>query len=189
MEYNTSRGDLEYREYGRTINKVIDNVCNYPDGEKKNTATRAIVYMMAQVAGISVKDDLSYHKLWDHLMILSEFRLQQAWPFTPQELQQLKERIASGDQHQHGRLTYSNNKITTRYYGANLEKMLHKMKEMPNGEEYDADTAFEFTNEYEAPAKPVKPSKTGDTTMIMNYMILFAASVMLLLALLQKQMR
>ncbi len=138
MEYNTSRGDLEYREYGRTINKVIDNVCNYPDGEKKNTATRAIVYMMAQVAGISVKDDLSYHKLWDHLMILSEFRLQQAWPFTPQELQQLKERIASGDQHQHGRLTYSNNKITTRYYGANLEKMLHKIKEMPNGEEYDA---------------------------------------------------
>ena len=56
-----------------------------------------------------------------------------------------------------------------------------------DGEEYDADTAFEFTNEYEAPAKPVKPSKTGDTTMIMNYMILFAASVMLLLALLLRR--
>ncbi len=57
-----------------------------------------------------------------------------------------------------------------------------------DGEEYDSDvSAFEFTNEYEEPAKPVKPAKTGDTTMIMNYVILFGASIMLLLALLLRR--
>lgn len=138
MEYNTARGDMEYREYGRSIKKIIENICNYPDGEEKNVAARAIVYAMAQVSGMSVKDDVSYHKLWDHLMILSEFKLEKAWPFQPEELTALKERSQKVENHTDSRIPYKNDKISNRYYGAYLEKMLKKMKETPDGEEYQA---------------------------------------------------
>ena len=76
MDYNTNRGDMLYREYGRTITKIMEEVCAAPDVDSKEEATRAIEYAMSQVAGVSIKDDVSYHKLWDHLMVLSDFRLE-----------------------------------------------------------------------------------------------------------------
>ena len=138
MEYNTSRGDMKYREYGRTVSKIIDKVCSQPDGDEKDEATNAIIYVMAQVSGVSVRDDVSLHKLWNHLMILSNFRLEHAWPFTLEELEALKERAASSEEHVASRLPYKNTVIDKRHYGAYLESMLQKLKETPDGEEYDA---------------------------------------------------
>ena len=137
MEYNTARCDMEYREYGRTIKKIVESVCSYPDGEQKDEATRAIVYSMALVANVSVKDDIAYHKLWDHLMVLSSFRLDHAWPFSEEELQELKKRVLTDEQMPAERLAYKNDQISSRYFGANLEKMLKKLKNFPDGEEYE----------------------------------------------------
>ena len=142
MEYNTERGDMVFREYGRIINKIIDYVCDYPDGEEKKNAASAVVYAMAQVAGVSVKDDVSYHKLWDHLMILSDFRLEDAWPFDADDLNSLKTRVQNKSEKETKRLPYKDDKVDKRYYGAYLEKMLKKMKDMPDGEEYQALTAL-----------------------------------------------
>lgn len=136
MEYNTTRGDMEYREYGRTIKKIIEKVSNYPDGEQKDMASHAIVYAMSQVSGMSVKDDVSYHKLWDHLMVLSSFRLEKAWPFTEEELESLKQRAQNTNHKSTERLSYKNDEMKSRYYGIYLEKMLQKMKDIPDGEEY-----------------------------------------------------
>ena len=40
-----------YREYGRTIEKIIEKVCATPESEERNEAARAIVTSMAQIAG------------------------------------------------------------------------------------------------------------------------------------------
>lgn len=129
---------MVYREYGRTVNKIIDKVCEMEDGEKKDEAVRSLVGVMGLVGGFSVKDDVSYRKLWDHLMILSDFRLERSWPFEAEELQKLKERHAAEGERPLERLPYKNNNIKSRQYGIYLEKMLKKMKEVPDGEEYDA---------------------------------------------------
>ena len=138
MDYNTNRGDMLYREYGRTITKIIEEVCAAPDGASKEEATRAIVYVMSQVAGVSIKDDVSYHKLWDHLMVLSDFRLEKSWPFTAEELELLKQKNAKKNEKPEKRLPYKDEKISIRQYGAYLESMMKKLPSTPEGDEYDA---------------------------------------------------
>ena len=132
---------MRYREYGRTITKIIEEVCKYPDGEKKNEAAKAIVYAMSLVTGISVKDDVAYHKLWDHLMILSDFALEQAWPFSQEELETLKAR-ASSEKTKPDKIPYKNSQIHRRHYGLYLESMMKKLKDVPDGEEYKALSAL-----------------------------------------------
>lgn len=136
MEYNTQRGEMMYREYGRSIEKLIDKVCKMPDGESKDEAAKAVVYSMSIVSGVSVKDDLSYHKLWDHLMIMSSFRLEKSWPYSDEELNKLKDRSSSEDEKPTEHLPYRDKKIRIRQYGANLDNMMCKLKDMPDGEEY-----------------------------------------------------
>ena len=138
MEYNTKRGDMMFREYGRTVKKLIDDVCKAPEGETKNEAAKAIVTVMGLVSGLSLRDDVSYHKLWDHLMVMSEFKLESAWPFGQDELALLKERQNGGETAKAERLQYKNTKIGSRQFGEYLESMLRHLKELPDGEEYDA---------------------------------------------------
>ena len=138
MEYNTKRGDMQYREYGRSVMKMIEQVCAAEDGEPRNEATRALVGVMGQVSGLSIRDEVSLHKLWDHLMVLSQFRLEKAWPYSQEELQSLKQRATQEQQRPTQRLPYKNSQIDHRHYGAHLEKMMQQLKEMPDGEEYEA---------------------------------------------------
>ena len=89
-----------FREYGRSVKKIIDDVCKLPDGDTKTEAAQAIITMMGLVGGMSLRDDVSYHKLWDHLMLLSEFKLESAWPFEREELEHLKARQNAGSEQQ-----------------------------------------------------------------------------------------
>ncbi|MBO4307362.1 MAG: DUF4290 domain-containing protein [Bacteroidales bacterium] len=138
MEYNTKRGDMQYREYGRNVKKMVEFVCGLEESEKKNQAVRSLVNVMGLVSGLSIKDDVSYHKLWDHLMVLSSFRLESAWPFGQEELDALKQRMSEDHKVNRERLHYKNSNINRRHYGAYLEAMMKKLKDMPDGDEYDA---------------------------------------------------
>ncbi|MBR3959496.1 MAG: DUF4290 domain-containing protein [Bacteroidales bacterium] len=142
MEYNTKRGDMMYREYGRTIKKLIDKVCDLTEDDKRDEAAKSLVYVMGQVGGMSVKDEVQYRKLWDHLMIMSEFRLAKSWPFGEEELEQLRKRADEESSKPKTRLQYKNVKIENRQYGEYLEKMMKKLNEVPDGEEYDALSAL-----------------------------------------------
>lgn len=138
MEYNTKRGDMQYREYGRNIKKMIDTVCAVEEGEPRKEATRALISVMGQVSGLSLRDEVSLHKLWDHLMVMSEFRLESAWPFAQEELAELKKRAGEETNKPHERLQYKNTEIDRRHYGEYLESMIKKLKDLPDGEEYDS---------------------------------------------------
>lgn len=116
---------------------MIDYVCDVEDGEKKKTASRALVAVMAQISGMSLRDEVSLHKLWDHLMIMSSFRLESAWPFTAEELEKLKSRIKERETSPRQRLSYKNSTISRRHYGAYLEAMMKKLSTVPDGAEYD----------------------------------------------------
>lgn len=137
MEYNTKRGDMMFREYGRSVKKIIDDVCELPDGDTKKEASQAIITMMGLVSGLSLRDDVSYHKLWDHLMLMSDFKLASAWPFEAKELETLKERNSGEKQEERERLPYKSGEIKIRQYGEYLQSMLKNLSEVPDGEEYN----------------------------------------------------
>lgn len=125
-----------FREYGRSVKKIVDDVCNLPEGETKKNAARAVITMMGMVGGMSLRDDVSYHKLWDHLMLMSDFRLAEAWPFPAEELESLKARHSVDESETRHRLPYKNANIGVRQYGEYLQSMLEHLKEVPDGEEY-----------------------------------------------------
>ncbi len=126
-----------FREYGRSVKKIIDDVCKLPDGDTKINAARSIITMMGLVSGLSLRDDVSYHKLWDHLMLLSDFNLECAWPFEQSELEHLKDRQHDGNEKKGTRLAYKSTNIGARHYGEYLESMLTHLKDVPDGEEYN----------------------------------------------------
>ncbi|MFA8299468.1 MAG: DUF4290 domain-containing protein [Hyphomicrobiales bacterium] len=130
MEYNTTRNRLMIPEYGRNIQKLIEYAIAEEDRDKRSRFAYFIVNVMAQMHP-QVKESGDYkHKLWDHLHIISDFRLDIDAPFPPPN----KEELFSKPE----RLSYSNVRIKFRHYGKNLVSMIEKAIEFPEGEEKKA---------------------------------------------------
>ena len=81
MEYNTQRTKLKITDYGRNVVKLIEFAKTVEDRDKRNKIADIIVNVMSQV-NLTAKDCVDYkHKLWDHLMILSNYELDVDCPY------------------------------------------------------------------------------------------------------------
>lgn len=130
MEYNTQRGGLIISEYGRNIQKMIEHAVGLKDKEERNKAAKVIISVMGQL-NPHLRDVNDFkHKLWDHLFIISDFKLDVDSPYpkpTPQSLSVTPDRIP-----------YSDNKIRFKHYGKTIELMIEKAKTFEEGAEKDA---------------------------------------------------
>ena len=82
MEYNSTREQMIIPEYGRNIQKMIEYTITIEDRERRNRAARFIVNVMAQMNGANQRDNSDFrHKLWDHIFIISNYRLDVDSPF------------------------------------------------------------------------------------------------------------
>ena len=130
MEYNTARGHLIIPEYGRNIQKMVDYTVTIEDREKRTRTAHAIIVSMAQM-NPSIKETIDYqHVLWDHLYIISDFKLDVDGPFPvpSKDLLHLKP----------DRLKYSDKNFTLRHYGKNIINIIKKATEYEDGEEKHA---------------------------------------------------
>lgn len=137
MEYNTKRGDLQYREYGRNVKNIVEYLCTLPDDEEKKQMVESVVKVMGHVSGTPKKDETAEHKLWDHLMVISLFRLEQYWPYSAEELASLKERMKEENTEEKPLLPFITKPIEMRHFGMHLEDMLRKLPSIEDGPEYD----------------------------------------------------
>ncbi len=127
MEYNTKRNKLLFYDYGRNIGKMIEYAKNIQDREERNCAARNIVQVMAMV-NPAVKETADYqHKLWDHLMMWSNFELDVDCPYTVERTQTMR--------FSPNRLQRKKSRIRYRHYGSLLDKMVKKTVEMNDGPE------------------------------------------------------
>lgn len=124
-EYNTQRGNLIISEYGRNIQKMVEYAIREPDYEKRNKLALALITLMGNL-NPHLRDVADYkHKLWDHLFIISNFKLDVDCPYTiptPEILQAKPEAMA-----------YPQEKIRFRFYGKNVEKMIAEAAKMEEG--------------------------------------------------------
>lgn len=129
MEYNTQRNKMMIPEYGRNIQKMIEYCISIEDREKRTRTAEFIVNVMAQMVP-RVKETSDYwQKLWDHLHIISGFRLDVDAPYPPPSRDVLTSKPK--------RLHYSSGKIRFRHYGKNIENIINKTILMDEGEEKD----------------------------------------------------
>jgi hypothetical protein len=130
MEYNTTRDLLTISEYGRNLQEMIRYCCTIEDREKRTKTAKFIVNVMAQMTP-QAKDIADYkHKLWDHLFIISEFKLDVDAPFPPPPPLTL----STKPEH----LTYHDKEIEFRHYGKNIALIIEKATAYEEGPEKDA---------------------------------------------------
>ncbi len=130
MEYNTTREQMVIPEYGRNIQKMIQYICTIEDREKRTRAAKFIISVMAQMhPGVKESGDYK-HKLWDHMVIIADFKLDVDAPYPPPSPLSL----SAKPEH----LTYHDKEIEFKHYGKNIAQMLEKAIEYPDGPEKDA---------------------------------------------------
>ncbi len=126
MEYNTQRELMIISEYGRNVQKLIQEIVKIEDRERRTKAAHILVNTMASLHQGS-KDYSDYkQKLWDHLHAISEYTLDVDGPFpTPEKDEAFKPDQVSYTQTQH---------LKYRYYGRNLEQMIRNAAELEESE-------------------------------------------------------
>ena len=124
MEYNTEREKLINPEYGRHVQKMISHAITLSDKAEQKKCVDAIIAFMGQM-NPHLRDVKEFtHKLWDHLHIMSNFKLDIESPYEKPEIAKLEEHP--------DKMIYPGNKIRFSYYGNTIETMIAtaiKMKE------------------------------------------------------------
>ena len=81
MEYNSQRDKLIYSDYGRNVQKLIAYAKTIEDKTQRTKVAESIVSVMALV-NPKVREQSEWHrKLWDHLMIISNWELDVDCPY------------------------------------------------------------------------------------------------------------
>jgi len=81
MEYNTTRNHLEIREYGRHIQKMVEYLLALEDREKRQKNAYALIELMGFLNPHLKNVEDFRHKLWDHLFLISDFKLDVDSPY------------------------------------------------------------------------------------------------------------
>ena len=81
MEYNTTRNQLAMREYGRHIQKMIEHLLTIEDPERRQRNAQAVIELMGFLNPHLKNVEDFRHKLWDHLFLISDFKLEVKSPY------------------------------------------------------------------------------------------------------------
>ena len=126
LEYNTQREKLIISEYGRHIQKMVDHAASLTDRAERQKMAEGIIDLMGELNPHLRDVDDFKHKLWDHLFIMSDFKLDVNSPYEKPELEKLFEKPEP--------LSYPNSKIRFNHYGKVVEMMIEEASEMEKGE-------------------------------------------------------
>lgn len=122
MEYNTQRKKMELPEYGRSVQNMVDHALTIEDRAERQRCANTIVNIMGSMFP-HLRDVPDFkHKLWDHLAIMADFKLDIDYPF---EVVKKEDLVMKPE-----KMEYPNGKIRYRHYGRFLEGMITKAVEV-----------------------------------------------------------
>jgi hypothetical protein len=126
LEYNAERSHLIIPEYGRHLQKLIEQAIAIEDVQERNKAAKYIIQVMGSL-NPHLRDVLDFqHKLWDQLFIMSDFKLdvESPYPIPSREVLQLRPDV----------LEYPQNFPKYRYYGNNIKYMIDVANKWEDGD-------------------------------------------------------
>ena len=113
-------------EYGRYVQKMVEDLKTIPDREKRSVQAKAIVKVMEYLnPGVRSLEDYE-HKLWDHLFMISGFDLDIDAPYPCPEKAEFETKPVP--------LPMKGTKIRASHYGRNIERILDLIAGEPEGE-------------------------------------------------------
>ena len=130
MEYNSQREKLILHEFGRNIQNMVNYTITIEDRAERTRAAKTIIQIMAQNTPSLNKDQEDfYHMLWDHLHVISKFRMDVDSPYEkpkPEDLVKEKKK-----------LNYPHKRIKYKHYGKNVEHFIDKARNTTDPEMKD----------------------------------------------------
>jgi len=122
--YNHTRKKLFLPEYGRHIQEMVDSLLKIEDRNERNRQARAVIAVMGNVNPL-LRDTADFtHKLWDHMFIMSDFKLDVDSPYPRVSRQTLAVRPK--------KMHYSANHIMFKHYGKSVERMIRSLEHCPD---------------------------------------------------------
>jgi len=120
LEYNTEREELKIPEYGRNVRNMVEYAISVADKDERQKVANAIISVMGQL-NPHLRDITDFtHKLWDHLFIISENKLDVESPYPKPEIEEALKKPEL--------LTYSKGKrkIKYAYYGKSVSLFINE---------------------------------------------------------------
>lgn len=127
LRYNTQQKPLALPEYGRNIQSMVDHCLTIENRQERTTCAYTIIESMANLFP-ELKSGGEYdNKLWDHLVIMSDFKLDIDFPCDV---------ITAENLHTHPeKVDYNTITVRRRQYGKILEQMIIKASDVEDEEE------------------------------------------------------
>lgn len=126
FDYNSTRKKLILAEYGRNVQNMVAFICTLPTKEERNRHAQVVIDLMGFL-NPHLRDVADFkHKLWDHLFIISDFKIDVDSPYpkpSPEAISMKPEQ-----------LKYPNQRIRFKHYGKTVEYMIQKAKLIPDAE-------------------------------------------------------
>lgn len=127
LQYNTQRKRLPMPEYGRSIQNLVDYTLTIEDKGKRQRCAEAIIRLMGNMFP-QWRDVPDFnHKLWDHLALMSDYKLDIDYPVEIVRAETANEKPEP--------LQYKKSPIRYRHYGHMLEKFIQCLSTYGEGPE------------------------------------------------------
>lgn len=126
MEYNTTRNHLIMKEYGRHIQRMVEYLLSIEDRELRQRNAYAVIELMGFLNPHLKNVEDFRHKLWDHLFLISDFKLDVDSPYPIPTRETLKAKPP--------RLKYPKKYPKFNHLGKNIEIVIDKALKEENPE-------------------------------------------------------
>ena len=127
MEYNTQQRRLPLPEYGRSVQNMVDHALTIEDREERQICANTIIKIMKGMFP-QLKDNAELNqRLWDHLAIMSDFKLDIDYPVEIVKKESLNVKPE--------RVPYPQSKLKYRHYGRFVQDLINVAAGYEEGEE------------------------------------------------------
>lgn len=148
--YNYTRRKLFLPEYGRHIHEMVDSLMQIDDRAERTRQAKAVIAVMGNLNPL-LRDTADFtHKLWDHMFIMSDFKLDVDSPYPQPSRQELTVTPR--------KMKYSQSRIAFKHYGKYTQQFIRAIagesgrrptdEEMMNIARYMRTKSFEYNNEH-----------------------------------------
>ena len=127
MEYKSSLNKLILPEYGRNIQKLVENAVQIEDKAEREKYVEKIITLMGRMYPY-LRDLRDFkHKLWDHLVIMSNFKLEDDSPYPKPATTTFSEEPE--------KIPYRSKNFKYKHFGRNIIDMLNYAADLKDEEE------------------------------------------------------
>ncbi len=122
MDYNTRRESLVLPEYGRNVQQMVDSLLQIEDRARRTAQAKVVIRVMLALAPHLRSQEDCERRLWDHLHVMSGFRLEVDGPYPAP---------VPADMVRHPqRMEYPARTVRSDHYGSLAPRMLEALAEL-----------------------------------------------------------